>query len=253
MELPAPPTLAELADFLDGALCGAGGAASYPGDQNGVYLPSACPVRRLGLALEAWPDLAEQAEARKLDALFLHRPWGLTAGQTARLETAGIGALACHLAFDERLTTGFNPRLAEALGLESLETLGEKAGRPLGMIGDLRVPVNFREAVRRLSQILGGCEQAAPPPLPDQPFGRVAVVGAMTDALVREAHARGVGLYVTGQWRQPAREAVRETSLGILCTGHERMERWGLRALAGMLTERWASLETVVLRHAETS
>jgi hypothetical protein len=39
------------------------------------------------------------------------------------------------LVFDERLTVGFNPYLAEALNLGGLELLGEKQGRILGMVG----------------------------------------------------------------------------------------------------------------------
>ena len=62
-----------------------------------------------------------------------------------------------------------------------------------------------------------------------------AVVGAMNDALVREAHARGAGLYATGQWRQPARAAVRATGLGVVVIGHRRSEQWGLHALCRLL------------------
>lgn len=75
---------------------------------------------------------------------------------------------------------------------------------------------------------------------------RVAVVGAMTDALVREAADRGAQIYVTGQYRQPAREAVRETGIGVIAVGHRRSEIWGLRALAGVIRERWSMIEVIV-------
>ena len=75
----------------------------------------------------------------------------------------------------------------------------------------------------------------------------MAVVGAMTDALVREAHARGIGAYVTGQWRQPAARAVRETGLGIVVLGHRRSELWGLRALAGLLRTHPARADLEIL------
>ena len=66
-----------------------------------VVAPSEREVRRLGLALEP------PAHVDGLDALFLHRHW--------RMRDAGIGVLASHLPFDERLTIGYNPDLAEAL------------------------------------------------------------------------------------------------------------------------------------------
>ena len=59
----------------------------------------------------------------------------------------------------------------------------------------------------------------------------------MNDRLVRAAHAAGAGVYVTGQWREPARKAVLETGLGVVCVGHRRSEEWGLRTLARLLGE----------------
>ena len=59
----------------------------------------------------------------------------------------------------------------------------------------------------------------------------------MNDGLVRAANAAGAGLYVTGQWRQPARAAVRETGIGVAAVGHARSEVWGLRALVRLLRE----------------
>lgn len=153
-----------------------------------------------------------------LDALFLHRPWRLPP-DALRPE---VGVLSSHLPFDEHLTTGDNALFAVALGLRTREVLGTKAGRPLGMVGDVD-PLPAADAL-----------------------ARVAVVGAMTDELVREAVARGVELYVTGQLRAPARAAVRETGLAVAAVGHARAERWGLGALAGMLQRRWPALTVEV-------
>lgn len=74
----------------------------------------------------------------------------------------------------------------------------------------------------------------------------MAVVGAMTDALVREAALRGADLYITGQLRKPALSAVKETGIAVVAAGHRRCEEWGLKALAGVLRERWFELEVVL-------
>lgn len=212
----------------------------YGDDQGGVYRPAARPVRRLGLALEPWPTIDEWATHERLDAVFLHRPWKLQPWQLPEL-----GILAYHLAFDERLTTGFNPRLAAVLQLSALATLGEKAGRPIGMIG--AVPEqSFAEHVMLLDQVFGQHDEAYT--AAEERIRRVAVVGAMTAALVREAAARGAQIYVTGQYRQPAREAVGETGIGVIAIGHRRSEIWGMRALAGVIRERWSSIEVVLAR-----
>ena len=69
----------------------------------------------------------------------------------------------------------------------------------------------------------------------------------MTDALVREAAARGAGLYVTGQMRGPAAEAVRLTGMRVVAVGQERSERWGLRYVARTLVEAFPGLDVVDL------
>ena len=69
---------------------------------------------------------------------------------------------------------------------------------------------------------------------------------AMTKKLVFEAAARGADLYITGQWRAHAEEAVRETGIGVITVGHERSEMWGLKLLARLLEEEFVGLKTFV-------
>ena len=154
-----------------------------------------------------------------------------------------VPVLFAHLPFDERLTTGFNPRLAAALGMRDLAPIGDRSGRPLGMIGDVG-PAPTRVVAERLRAELGGLDGIDGGM--HETVDRIAVVGAMTDALVREAAARGAQLYVSGQRRVPAAQAVRDTGMSVAITGHARVERWGLATLAGMLRGRWPSLHVVL-------
>jgi putative NIF3 family GTP cyclohydrolase 1 type 2 len=207
--------LHELTSFLDHFFA----VDQFPDELHGIYHPSTRPIARIGLALEPWTEMGQ---------------WKLQAGQLA----PHISVIAYHLAFDERLTLGFNPRLAEVLGLTELEVLGKKEGRSIGMLGQA-VTQSFEQYGDRLQAIFGGQDIALPQ---GAGVSRVAVVGAMNDALVREAAARGADLYITGQWRQAAQSAVDETKIGVMAIGHYRTEAWGLRALAGVLRERWAGL-----------
>ncbi len=229
-------TLADLETFLSDFLL----ATQFTDDQNGIYRVSDRPVKRLGLALEPTSAISEWILQNNLDALFLHRPWKL--GRTPK----DVGVLAYHYAFDERLTTGFNPLLADALELSQLEVLGHKDGRPLGMIGDVpsapftafqgRVEAEFSglEAVYGATEAATGGEVT-----------RACVVGAMRPALVYEAAERGAQVYLTGQYRKGAAKAVAETGMSVLELGHERSEIWGLRALADVLRERFG-LEVIL-------
>lgn len=226
--------LTDIAAALGPAL----GAETYAGidDPAGIWLPSDRPIAALGLALEPWPGIGAWAASERLDALLVHRPWGLAA------EAIGpIGVLAYHLAFDESLTIGRNPRLASILGLSQIETLGRKEGRPIGMIGDATGRRDrFVAAVER---VFGGLDRVVPGERPE--VGRVAVVGAMTAALVEEAARRGADAYVTGQWREPGRAAAAAAGLTVVAVGHRRSELWGLGALAALLGERWPALRIV--------
>ncbi|GAB1538813.1 Nif3-like dinuclear metal center hexameric protein [Scytonema sp. NUACC21] len=230
-------SLEKLAGFLDRFFA----VERYsPEERGGVYLPSTRGVQRLGLALESWAQLQEWVSAENLDALFLHRPWKLEPGQLA----ADVGVISYHLPFDEGLTLSFNPRLAEVLGMSYLEVLGEKENRPIGMIGEIPAQ-SIADLCDRVNQIFAGYEEVRKVDDADE-VRKVAVVGAMTDLLVREAANRGADVYITGQLRKPAEGALVETKIGAIAVGHRRGEAWGLRSLRGLLQERWYGLEVVL-------
>lgn len=220
-------------------------------DQNGVWLPSRRPVSRLGLTLEPFPVLEAWVDRERLDAVFVHRPWQLTDAQRDHLLANEIGVLAYHLAFDERLTTGFNPVLADACGWGQPTVFGTKEGRPLGMVCALPAPLTFEAFAAQMEREFGGPLELHAPANErlGVPLGMVAVVGAMSDALVRAA-AAGADAYVTGQFRQPARRAVAETGLGVIVLGHARSEIWGLRTLARQLETRCGNLQVILREHS---
>lgn len=224
-------TVQSLQIFLDELLL----ANQFNDDQNGIYVPSSRPVNRLGLALEPSPNISSWINDNDLDALFLHRPWKLE-----RLPN-GIGVLAYHYAFDERLTTAYNPPLAEALGMTGLEPFGLKQGRVLGMMGD--VPQSpwavFRE---RAETEFGGLEGVHGTEGAD--VTRICVVGALRPALVYDAAEQGARVYLTGEYRPAAARAVAETGMSVFVIGHERSEVWGLRALERLLQKQFPNLET---------
>ncbi len=230
-------SLSALAAYLDDYL----GTINIPDDQHGIYRPSERNVKRIGLALEPWIGIDTWVRQKNLDALFLHRPWRLD------IETlpGDIGILAYHLAFDLTLTLGLNPRLANVLRMTHPVPCAYKENLPLGMLGDM--PVMATDSfLETLTELFGT------PPVVEkntrETVSRIAVVGAMTDSTVREVAEQGAHLYITGQFRQPARAAVNETGMTVAVIGHKTSELWGLRTLAGLLHERWAHLDVVVAR-----
>lgn len=230
------PALAALAAFIDETA----DARAFPGEPPTVFIASERPVRRLGLALEPGPGLAGWVDADRLDAVFLHRPWGVAdAGLPA-----DTGVLASHAPFDHRLTIGANPELARDLRMGDPHPFGEKDGRALGMAGDVD-PADPATLIRRIARLFGGVDEVLPGRM--APIRRIALAGAMTDAMVREAAARGAELYVTGQVRRPGMRAAAESGMGIVAVGHARGEVYGLRLLAAAIEGRFAGGVACVL------
>ena len=192
-------------------------------------------VNRLGLALEPWPGMTDWVRSEKLDALFLHRPSKAELGALPD----GVGVLSSHLPFDERLSLGYNPRLADSLGMSGLQPLGSRKGRALGMLGNVP-PQTVGAFYKSAFDVFGGREDART--CERNEVTKVAVVGAMTAELMHEASERGAEVYITGQMRQPAREAILDTGLGLIIVGHRRSEDWALRTLAHVLRERFSAL-----------
>lgn len=227
--------LSAIAAYLETLL----GSERVPDEPRTIYRPSTRSIRRLGLALEPWTEMRRWIDQERLDALFLHRPWQLDT-QTLPEE---LGVLASHRGFDRTLTYGFNLRLATALQMTNVVACAFKDGQPLGMLGEIQ-PTSYDVQAEMLAEIFG-----TPPQLTGKDraiINRIAVVGAMTEAFVHEVATQGAQLYITGQLRRPAIQAVEQSGLSVAALGQAAGEYWGLRALAGLLRERWAQL-TVVL------
>lgn len=205
------------------------------GDPAGVWVASDREVRRLGLRLDAGPPPYTWSDG--LDALLIHRPYGLW---PARLPH-GLGVLAVHRALDECLSVGTDPALASALGLVLDEEPLYRDGRTVGHVGRRRQSMG--EAVASVEAALGGADETLG--VGPEAVEAVALVSAMTAELVTDAAARGVGLYVTGQIRKPAIQAVAAYGIRVLAVGQDRAEAWGLRRLGVLIRERWPEVEVV--------
>ena len=240
-----PVYVNDLAQLLQDELA----AYTYPkNEQGGIYRPSNRAIKRLGLVLEPFPTLADWVLEHQLDALWLHRPWQLDLNSLP----PDVGVVTHHLPFDETLTMGYNRLLADQLGAFTEPTPfaykphAPEPGRPplpprpIGMFIDV-VPQEFDGWLETIKTIFNGYDRAEAGFSTNEQTPthyRIAVVGAMTDALVRESVNQGADVYLTGAYRKPGQQAVDETGIAVIAVGHRRSEEWGLRALAALLRER---------------
>jgi putative NIF3 family GTP cyclohydrolase 1 type 2 len=229
------PTVHDLADHLAGPLDRARYHAE--GDPAGVWLASDREVCRLGLRLD--PGRPPYDWAAAFDAVLLHRPFGLWPARWPD----GVGVLAAHGALDDRFAIGPNSEVPAALGLDVDAEPLRRDGAAIGVVARLPEAARLDDVAGRVEAELGGLKAR----LGDGPLTveAVAFVGAMTAELVEDAAARGALLYVTGQIRGPAIEAVHRCGIRALAVGQGRAEAWGLRRLSALVRERWPGVEVV--------
>ena len=199
------------------------------------HLTLALDARALGTTAESEPESA---------AVFLHRPFDLPAGVWANAPV-----FASHRGLDAHLSVGWNPALQKNLSLKDVVLLwrdgDQNTAHPIGIVGDLKQAASFHQLLNGLSLVFGGMEAAL---INGQNrISRLAVVGAMTPDLIRQASASGAQGYLTGQVRDVARSEAERLGVAVYATGHKRAEIWGLKQLARELKESFPDLQTVVV------
>ncbi|WP_309569845.1 Nif3-like dinuclear metal center hexameric protein [Deinococcus sp.] len=189
-------------------------------------------LTRVALALEP-RDLPDDVN---VDAVFLHR------SHHANERWPGLGILGAHDGFDLHLTTGPNHRLARVLGWQDVlevtrehRVVGVNARPPQRTWHDLRTALQAE---------LGGEDTSFPPT--DTVVTRVALMNAMTPALIEDARGQGVHAYLTGQLRPSAVPVAHACGMGVIALGHRRTELWGLRTLAREMEAAFPGLATQV-------
>jgi putative NIF3 family GTP cyclohydrolase 1 type 2 len=224
----ANPSLRDLASQIAVVLDAA------PDDVPLVWRDRAAPLRRLVLALDPG-DLRPDPD---VDAVFLHRPFGLRAQ-----DLPGTGVLASHQGFDSALTTGMNRPLAECLRLENVSALVTD-DRTVGMTGDLPRETSWLQWEASIGEVFGGFDASRPHGR--TALSRVAFSNLMNEQAVSQAVHLGAEAFVTGQVRVPGLAPAERLGLGILAVGHRRAESRGLRFLADHLRAVFPNLTITV-------
>jgi putative NIF3 family GTP cyclohydrolase 1 type 2 len=159
--------------------------------------------------------------------------------------------ISSHNSFDEILTTGWNPALAERLQMNvdtSICIQGYKGDpeRKIGIIGQVSMLRDL--LVHCIREEFGEAELAFDGPSDE--ICAVAIMNAFHEDEVQrvleialqhgwanaddEAPGKHV-LYLTGQPRVGGLEAAKALGMTVACVGHRPAEDWGIRYLAAQL------------------
>ncbi|KAF2659296.1 hypothetical protein K491DRAFT_689425 [Lophiostoma macrostomum CBS 122681] len=178
---------------------------------------------------------------------FLHRPFELDRHRVRR----EVLVLASHTSFDENLTIGWNPALAERFGMDVRDSMcvqGYKgdAERKIGIVGV--VSMILGPLLQTIESEFGAIEYAQEGL--SEEINLIAMMNAFSDKEVDRVIDMGqekswipwedvpLGrnvLYLTGQPRESGLTAAKKYGMTVACVGHRVAEQWGITFIAQQL------------------
>jgi dinuclear metal center YbgI/SA1388 family protein len=214
---------------------------------NGLQVPGAGEVTRVVTAVSAQRELFERAAADGAQLVLCHhglfwdfhsRSIGPAMKQRLRiLFDADISLAGYHLPLDAHPEVGNNALICAALGLERAEPFAEHKGRPVGFVGRSAEGIPFAELRER-------CAAA----FEQEPFvwdtgpetvHSVAIISGGAPGNFTDAIALGVDAFLTGETAEHVMADARENRVHFIAGGHYATERFGIRRLGELVSERF--------------
>jgi dinuclear metal center YbgI/SA1388 family protein len=214
---------------------------------NGLQVPGAAEVSRVVTGVSAQRELFEQAAAAGAELVLSHhglfwdfhsRAIGPAMKERLRiLFDADISLAGYHLPLDAHPEVGNNALICAALGLERAEPFAEHKGRSVGFVGRSAEGIPFAELCAR-------CATA----FEQDPFvwehgpevvHSVAIVSGGAQGNLADAIAAGVDAFLTGETAEHVMADARENGVHFIAGGHYATERFGIRRLGELVSERF--------------
>ncbi|MBK4346683.1 Nif3-like dinuclear metal center hexameric protein [Lacisediminihabitans changchengi] len=181
------------------------------------------PVTSIHLAVDAVPDVADEAIDAGADLLLVHHPLLLrgvtsiaenrfTGAVLARLIRGGCALVSAHTNADV-VETGTSAVLAERLGVHAALPIveGTSASRGIGRVGRLAEPTTLGRLARQLGEILPATATGIRVSGDyGRPIERVALCGGAGDSLLAEPAVLSADVYITSDLRFHPASAFRE-------------------------------------------
>lgn len=148
-----------------------------------------------------------------------------------------INLIAYHLPLDAHPTLGNNAQLAQLLGIEIDGRIAGTGEPALALCGCLKSPTS----VPAFSDLLR--QQLEREPLAIQAHDRpIETIGWCTGAAqgyIEQAAELGLDAFVSGEISEPTVHLARELGINYFAAGHHATERYGVKALASELAEKF--------------
>ncbi len=211
-------------------------------------------VERVMTCLTITQASAREAVEKKAELIVSHHPLPFRALKRLTTDTsegrllldlieARISVFSPHTAFDSA-QQGINARLATLLQLMDVQPLvpGVEPGQGAGRYGTLGAAVSLSELTSRVKNLLTIDNIQAVGSLA-QSVHKVAVACGSAGEFLGPAKAAGCDCLVTGEVRFHTCLEAESLGMSIVLAGHFASERFAVEQLAGVLSEKFPSLQ----------
>jgi dinuclear metal center YbgI/SA1388 family protein len=226
--------------------------SALPNDPVGLLIGGgSLEIGKIGVCLDATPEVARQAVADSVHLLIAHHP--LIYHPLKRLDAASdpvahavtilvkadITLYAMHTNWDAA-SGGINDTLAEMLGLRNVRPLGGRNEGALPRLGETAKPLPFADFAHHVETALGCAGTSAlrvNGVAADRIISRVGVCGGAGASLAKAVQAAGADAYVTSDVRHHEFLDAAGRGLALIDAGHAATETPGMRALVPLIIE----------------
>lgn len=243
------PSAQEIAAYLDEVLSVAD-FPDYPNALNGLQLDNRGPVLRVATAVDFSMSTIDSAASTGANFLVLHhgmywnglqRLVGLPLDRLRKLLENDIAVYAAHLPLDASKSVGNCALLARELALDPTERFGDYHGVPIGVAGNSDLLTSeLLDRATTFSARHGGSARASAFSSLRQTRRWAIITGSGADSsTLRAAADQGIDTLITGEGPHHTTVDAPDLGLVVIYCGHYASETLGVRALAGLIAERF--------------
>jgi dinuclear metal center YbgI/SA1388 family protein len=218
--------------------------ADWPGAVNGLQVENSGTVSKIAAAVDGTLATINKAIEVQADLLIVHHGlfWGATHPWTGKryqllklLIKNNLAVYSSHLPLDAHPQLGNNAQLARALDLRQLKPFFFEKGQHIGL--QSQTQISRLELEKRLSNVL----RLDPKVIPGGPeiCRSIGIVTGGAGDEMKKAHEEGVDTFITGEGRHWTYALAEELGLNVFYGGHYATEIFGVKALAGLLSDKF--------------
>ncbi len=216
----------------------------WDGAVNGLQMENRGSITKIAATVDASLATIKLAIAAKADLLIVHHglfwnqthPWTGQRYEMIRLLVENnLAVYSSHLPLDAHPKLGNNAQLCAALGFKNLKPFFSSKEQFIGFQTSKKI--SRKNLAQRLEKIFGkavtvlpgGCDLCE----------RIGVVTGGAGGDLKKAASEGVDTFITGEGPHWTFALAEELGLNVFYGGHYATETFGVKALAGQLSEKF--------------